>query len=142
MKAHPNCMLFLRYATAVDGGARWVNMINKAGSFVEANTTSVQAAMAAHATEFGEGNVVTDITDADGRASWPFAYMNFVAVWRNWTTFDCTNSQEILGFLAWMLTNDEYGIHTTASTCTRARTVNHTATTGPRRWCKISTSCH
>jgi hypothetical protein len=62
-----------------------------------------QAAMAAHATEVGEGKVVTDITDADGRASWPFAYMNYVAVWRNWTTFDCTNSQEILGFLAWML---------------------------------------
>jgi hypothetical protein len=101
-------MLFLRHATAIAGGARWANMINKAGSYVEANKTSIQAAMAAHATEFGEGNVTMDITDAEGPASWPFAFMNYFVVWKNLTTFDCTNSQEILNFLAWMITNDEY----------------------------------
>jgi ABC-type phosphate transport system substrate-binding protein len=142
MKAHPNCLLFLRYATAVGGGARFVRMINKAGRLVEANTTSVQAAMAAHATQFAEGNVVADITDAQGLASWPFTYMNYVVVWRNWTTFDCTNSQELLGFLAWMLTNDEYGDTCATHAHAQSRSRNLTPNTGHRRWWKASTLCH
>jgi ABC-type phosphate transport system substrate-binding protein len=103
-----NGLTFLNYPDAYDSGLPWINMINKAGSTVSPSTTSVQSAMADFTSEYSQKNFSIDIVDANGTASWPISYLTFFTVGRNITSFDCTNAQEMLEFIAWVHTNDEY----------------------------------
>jgi hypothetical protein len=85
-----------------------MNMYNKAGALVKPSTASVQSAMADFLDEYSQNNFTVDIYDANGTASWPMAYMTFFALGKNISSIDCTNTQELLQFIAWVHTNDEY----------------------------------
>jgi ABC-type phosphate transport system substrate-binding protein len=108
LQANDNSMTFLNYADTVSSPFRWMNMINKAGKLVRPSIESVQAAMDDFSEQFDQSNFTIDIIDADGNASWPIAYMNYLSMQQNLTTFDCTNIFELLSFVAWVQTNDAY----------------------------------
>jgi hypothetical protein len=59
---------------------------------------------------YNSGNYSGDILDAPGNASWPLTHMTFMITDANVTTFDCTQVEEILRFVAWIQTNDEYAL--------------------------------
>jgi hypothetical protein len=103
-------MTFLNYADTVSSPFKWMNMINKAGKLVQPSVASVQSAMADFSDEFNQSNFTIDIIDAPGNDSWPMAYMTYMSVQRNVTTYDCTSIFEILSFVSWVLTNDAYVI--------------------------------
>lgn len=86
----------------------WANMVNKAGKKVAPSVASVQSAMNDFQAAFAGGNFSVDILDAAGNASWPMAYMTFFALLKNVSVFDCTDIQEMLNFVAWVQTNDQY----------------------------------
>jgi ABC-type phosphate transport system substrate-binding protein len=108
LQANDNSMTFLNYADTVSSPFKWMNMINKAGKLVLPSIESVQAAMDDFSEQFDQSNFTIDIIDADGNASWPIAYMNYLSMQQNLTTFDCTNIFELLSFVAWVQTNDAY----------------------------------
>jgi hypothetical protein len=110
-------------------------MVNKAGTLVSPTVEAIQSAMAGmrapapnepcvgdklvnlgHATttitdfqaEYEVGDFTVDILDANGTDSWPMAYLTFFAMDQNVSTADCTNVQELLNFVSWIHTNDEY----------------------------------
>jgi hypothetical protein len=49
-----------------------------------------------------------DILDANGTNSWPMAYVTFLSMYNNGSFADCTNVKELLNFVSWIDTNDEY----------------------------------
>jgi hypothetical protein len=101
-------MTYLNYADTVSTPFKWMNMINKAGQLVSPSVASVQSAMSDFSDEFGSSNFTIDIIDANGTDSWPMAYMNYLSLAQNVTTYDCTNIQELLSFVSWIYTNDAY----------------------------------
>ncbi len=108
LQANDNSLTFLNYADTTSSKFKWMNMINKAGKLVTPSVASVQAAMADYSESYGQGNFTIDIVDAPGNDSWPLSYINYLSVKQNITTFDCTNFQELLAFVAWIQTNDAY----------------------------------
>jgi ABC-type phosphate transport system substrate-binding protein len=109
-QAHDNSLTYLNYADTVSTPFKWMNMINKAGQLVTPSVAAVQSAMSDFSDEFGSSNFTIDIIDANGTDSWPMAYMNYLSVQQNLTTYDCTSFQELLGFVAWVQTNDAYAL--------------------------------
>jgi ABC-type phosphate transport system substrate-binding protein len=101
-------MTFLNYGHARKKGLGWVNMINKAGNLVQPNATTVESAMSDFSDQFDESVFNVDIYDAAGPNSWPFSFIAYFSINKEVQTFDCTNIQEQLNFVAWVYTNDAY----------------------------------
>jgi ABC-type phosphate transport system substrate-binding protein len=101
-------MTFVTYPEAVTNGLRWANMINKAGNEVSPSTDSVSSAMADFTSSYEAGDFSVDILDGNGTNTWPLSFSSFLTLSQNITAFDCTNVDEILNWLAWVLTNDAY----------------------------------
>jgi phosphate transport system substrate-binding protein len=102
-----NSMTFARQIDCSAVDLPWFAMVNKAGKTVQPSVASVQAAMSDFAADISAGQLTVDIGNAPGNRSWPLAYHTFLAINQSVTTFDCTNVDELLRFVAWALTNDE-----------------------------------
>jgi hypothetical protein len=101
-------MTFLKHSNRAVAGVSWVNMVNRAGKTVAPSVASVQAAMSDFSANISAGNLTIDFVDAHGNDSWPLVFLTFLAINQSVTAIDCTNVAELLGFIAWALTNDEY----------------------------------
>lgn len=101
-------MTFITYPEAVAEGLRWANMINRAGQEVAPSPDAVRAAMQDFTPAYNAGQFAVDIVDGNGSASWPLAFTSYFSLSRNITAVDCTNVEELLNWLAWVLTNDAY----------------------------------
>ncbi|ELR15997.1 phosphate ABC transporter, phosphatebinding protein PstS, putative [Acanthamoeba castellanii str. Neff] len=99
-------MTFITYPEAVAEGLRWANMINLAGQEVAPGPDAVRAAMQDFTPAYNAGQFAVDIVDGNGSASWPLAFTSYFSLSRNITAVDCTNVEELLNWLAWVLTND------------------------------------
>lgn len=71
----------------------------------EDNNAQAQADFEAY---YDNGEFTVDILDANGTNSWPMAYLTFLSMDFNGSYADCTNVQELLNFVSWIDTNDEY----------------------------------
>ena len=99
----------MTFPQALAAGVRWANMMNKAGHEVVPSRTSVSAAMTDFSADYENGNFEVDLIDGGGNVSWPLSFVSFLTISRNITAYDCTNDEELLNWLAWVLTNDAYG---------------------------------
>jgi hypothetical protein len=93
-------LTFARQSDCSAVGLPWFNMINKAGKTVQPSVASVQAAMSDFAANISAGQLTIDIVNGAGNDSWPIAYHTFLAINQNVTTYDCTNVDELLHFVA------------------------------------------
>jgi ABC-type phosphate transport system substrate-binding protein len=101
-------MTFLKHTYCTVAGVPWINMVNRAGKTVAPSVVSVQAAMSDFSANISAGNLTIDFVDAHGNDSWPLVFLTFLAINQSVKAIDCTNVAELLGFIAWTLTNDEY----------------------------------
>jgi hypothetical protein len=102
-------------------------MYNKAGRLVELSVASLQSAMTDYQQDYAAGRFGIDIFDAPGAGSWPMAYLTFFAMRQNQTTDDCSNVGELLDFVAWIHTNDEYAVLLALTHDTTRRDTHHTS---------------
>jgi phosphate transport system substrate-binding protein len=77
---------------------------NKAGQFVEASLESVSAAAASTVASMPQ-DLRTQITDADGAASYPIASYTYILVYKDQT--DPTKGKAIADFLWWAIHDGE-----------------------------------
>jgi hypothetical protein len=129
-------MTFLNFAETV-GQVPLMRVYNKAGTLVDPSVASVQSAVVPFSTTtnaqpslliplgqedtnaqaqadfeayYDNGEFTVDILDANGTNSWPMAYLTFLSMDFNGSYADCTNVQELLNFVSWIDTNDEYAV--------------------------------
>jgi hypothetical protein len=108
LKTTDGGLTFVTYPEARNQSLRWADMINRANKRVSPGPALVLAAMQDFTPYYNAGEFGVDIVDANGTASWPLAFISFFALSRNITAVDCTNVEELLNWLAWLLTNDAY----------------------------------
>jgi phosphate ABC transporter phosphate-binding protein len=104
----PNSIGYVELAYAISNTMSYASMVNKSGSAVVANSSSLNSAMSDFANGFTDKLTAT-IVDAPGAGSWPIAGYTYLVLHTTSMT-DCIKAQKILEFIRWALTDPAAGL--------------------------------
>ena len=99
----PNSIGYVELAYAISNNMAYAQLKNQAGNVVDANSASVNAAMAEFANTFTDK--LTDII-VDGKTAgvWPISGYTYIIL-HTTSMKDCTKAQKIIDFLKWAQTD-------------------------------------
>jgi ABC-type phosphate transport system substrate-binding protein len=110
LASNPNSLTFITHTEALAANQTWMLMVNKANKTVSPSIQSVQSAMSDYQVQFLAGSFQIDILDAPGNDSWPMAFLSYMIIPRATITYDCSNVESLLEFVAWIQSNDGFVI--------------------------------
>jgi phosphate transport system substrate-binding protein len=103
----PNSIGYVELSFAIANSLPYVTMVNKYGTKVVANASSLAAAMQDFAGGFSDKLTAT-IVDAPGASSWPIAGYTYIIL-HTTSMKDCVKAQKLVEFLRWALTDTAAG---------------------------------
>ncbi|MGD0752747.1 MAG: phosphate ABC transporter substrate-binding protein PstS [Anaerolineales bacterium] len=101
----PNSIGYVEIAYAISNSMTYSQMINKAGTTVDANGASINADMADYASIFDNNpKMIAYIPDGGGDGSWPITGYTYLIL-HTTSMQDCTKAQAIVDFIKWAQTD-------------------------------------
>ena len=104
VKSTPNSIGYVELAYAKSNDIPTVKLVNAAGSVVEANAETMEAALVATAGAFDE-RLTARIVNASGEKSWPImGYTYFIIRLKGYK--DCAKAKALVEFIRWAVTDE------------------------------------